>query len=126
MTAGWFNKGVAFSIMYRIMHELQYMSVKQFVASMSEYGSLHDSVIVEGVWNGDRVRGRVWELAETNIAILCASSVKCRFFGGPPGNRTYYTGSLLTMLMDRVMSAAIENGLKAAKPLFPNERLTTG
>ncbi len=124
MSKSWFNKGIAFAIMYRILHELKYLSVKQFVQAMREYGSLNDSVIVEGVWAGDRVRGRVWELAETNISILCAASVRCRFYGGPIGNRTYYNGSLLTMLLDRVMSAALEKGVVAAQPLFPNECLT--
>ena len=126
MSKGWFNMGIAFAIMYRILHEMKYMSVKQFVQSMREYGCQNDNVTVEGVWNGGRVRGRVWELAETNIAILCATSVPCTFYGGPPGNRQMYKGTLMTLLLDRVMSAALEDGMKAITPLFPAERLTTG
>lgn len=121
----WFNKSVAVAIMYKILHELSMMTVREFVQFMHEYHSSNDTVLVDGIWSGDRIHGRVWELAETNAAPSLAKNIKIKFYGGPPDNRTYYTGSLLTMLMDRVMSAALEDGIKAVKYIFPNASLTS-
>ena len=120
---GWFNRGIAMALLFRIEHDLLQMSVKEFVRFMQIYTSHNDWVYVQGIWSG-RERGQVWELAGTNISVVPASTIHCKFYGGPAGARTYYKGTLLTMLCDRVMNCALETGMEAARPLFPNEVLT--
>jgi hypothetical protein len=122
---GHFNKGIAFALMYRILHDLSKMSVRAFVQAMKEYDSHNDSLVVTGLWAG-RDRGVVWELEHTNAAMLPADSIHCHFYGGPPGSKALYKGTLLTMLMDRVMICAISRGYGAVGKLFPEERLTSG
>ncbi len=120
VTTGHFNKGIAFALRYRILHDLLNMSVSDFVQAMREFNSHNDFVTVRGIWT-NRERGVVWELSGTNIAMMPARAIQCKFYGGPPGNRQYYEGTLLTMFMDRVMSDALDEGMKAAGKLFPNE-----
>jgi hypothetical protein len=104
----------------RIFTEFQFMRVSQFVESMREYGCEKDSLYVDGIW-GNRDRGQVWELIGTDVAGCLAKSISVKFYGGPPGYKKIYRGSLLTLLIDRVMMAALADGMLAAKPLFPQE-----
>jgi len=123
--AGHFNHGIAFALMYRIMHDLSNMTVREFVQTMREYSSHSDTVIAPGMWT-NRDRGVVWELASTAASMLPADTIKIQFYGGPPGGKALYRGTLLTMLMDRVMTSALTEGYKSVGKLFPNECLTSG
>jgi len=120
---GWFNRGIAMAVLFRIEHDLLPLTVKNFIKHMREYGSELDWVYVQGVWT-NRDRGQVWELGGTNLAMMPASDVKCTFYGGPEGARTHYKGTLLTMLCDRAMTCALSEGMQSARYLFPGEVLT--
>ena len=111
-----YNLGIALALKHRILRDLRNITVTQFVQIMREFHSHSDSLRVEGIWSG-RSRGVVWELAQTNVTMLPARTIRISFYGGPPGSKMYYSGTLLTMLIDRVMSDALEVGMIASEKL---------
>lgn len=117
------NTGIAFALYNRILHEFSNITVRGVVEFLWEYDSLNDTVIIPNLWP-NRDRGKVWELQCIPIESRPAKEIRCTFFGGPPGARCKYNGSILTMLLDRVMACALEKGWSAAKPIFPKENLT--
>jgi hypothetical protein len=117
------NKGIAFALYNRILYKFSNLTVRGVVEFLWEYDSLSDTVIIPNLWT-NRDRGKVWELQNTHVENQPARDIRCTFFGGPPGARDKYNGSILTILLDRVMACALEKGWAAARPIFPKKPLT--
>ena len=57
-------------------------------------------------WTANRV-------GETGLRNLAAKSINIiKFIGGPPGNRQLFSGTLLTLLLDRLLRVVVEEGLQ--------------
>src|SRR5574340_322217 len=87
------------TIINRIENHFKGIIVRDFVATMKKLNSDKDSVklIFSNYFK------HVSDLDQPGVNGLLASSIKCKFFGGPPKRQTVYQGSLLTMLVDRVL-----------------------
>ncbi len=76
--------------------------MQDFVATMQKLDAHKDSIKLIFSDRHDHYK-RVLDLNRPGVNKLLASSIKCVFFGGPPKRQTVYKGSLLTMLVDRVL-----------------------
>lgn len=63
----------------------------------------------------------VWELGHTSFGLAKARSIPCRFYGGPPRGQAKYTGTLLTMFIDRVLITALTHDFTTIDKFLPQE-----
>jgi hypothetical protein len=68
----------------------------------------------------------VWELHSTSFGLAKAKSVPCRFYGGPPMKYTTFTGTLLTMLIDRILTAHYNGNLDVVNKFLLPQQLPDG
>jgi hypothetical protein len=81
-------------------------TVEDLVYNMKEIGCGHNSARIE-------ILGLQWytmtELLHKPVRRAPARHIVIRFYGGPPGAQGVYDGTLLTMLMDRLLQNAADH-----------------
>ncbi len=84
------------------------MTVIEFVAAMRKLKAFGDTISIpsfsDGGWHG------VWELGKVSFGLAKARTIPCRFYGGPPDQHGIYTGTLITVLIDRILTATYGDG----------------
>ncbi len=86
---------------------LRDITVNQFVQHMRTIKSANDTLSIPAfVGNGVRI---VWELDGSTIGLAKARNIPCKFYGGPPHGRDTYEGTLLVMLIDRILDISFED-----------------
>jgi hypothetical protein len=84
------------------------MTVTQFVQNMRVLNSHYDNVTVPAFSGNGNCQ--VYWLQDSSFRMARAYSIPCTFYGGPPRARARYEGTLQTMFLDRLLSAAYNEG----------------
>lgn len=87
---------------HTVKHQLKGLSTRgAFVCLMQQY-SLHKKTFM---WQGKlyTVESALKQIPDYLLNIQCDKFGVVRFYGGPPGNATWFDGTVLTMLCDATM-----------------------
>jgi|WetSurMetagenome_2_1015567.scaffolds.fasta_scaffold02484_5 hypothetical protein len=90
---------------------LENMTVEQFVQNMRVLAAHEDRVTIPA-YKGDG-NCVVWELRHSTFKVMKAKDVVCTFYGGPPRKHSRYTGTLVTMFIDRLLTQAVHGDTNA-------------
>jgi len=90
------------TLLTSLLDSLSDITVIQFVQKMVKLNAHNDALNIPTVKNGETCK--VWELNYEIFGTTCAKQIPCLFYGGPPTKHTIYTGTLLTMLIDRILT----------------------
>ncbi len=82
------------------------LTVSQFIQYMTELGAQDDEMSIPAFRNGNCF---VHELLSVSFGRARARCIPCSFYGGPPKGHSVYRGTLLTMFIDRLLTAALAN-----------------
>lgn len=88
-----------------LFSDLLRLNVRHFLVLMNEMNRMHDHIIMQGLKKRDRIY--IWELKDTALKDIKINTIPCRFYGGPPQHKTVYQGTLLTVLIDRILERTI-------------------
>jgi len=78
-------------------------TVSKFLKYMKQLDCSGDRVRIKGLKYREDLY--VWELRGFQDTVLC-KDLPCTFFGGPPICMRWYSGTLLTLLIDRFFTSA--------------------
>ncbi|MFA5344721.1 MAG: hypothetical protein WC315_00365 [Candidatus Omnitrophota bacterium] len=107
------------AILATLYSSLGNLTVIQFVQNMRELNSMDDTLTIPAFKGNGRCS--VWELGTVSFGLAKARTIPCRFYGGPPHNRAMYTGTLLTMFIDRLLTTALERNFNVIDKFVPAE-----
>jgi hypothetical protein len=95
------------------------LTVLQFVQNMRELNAHNDTLTIPAFkGNGSCV---VWELSHVSFGLAKARTIPCRFYGGPPKGHATYTGTLLTMFIDRLLTTTFSNNFDIIDKFVPTK-----
>lgn len=106
-------------ILVTLFSSLSDLTVAQFVQNMRELNAHNDKLTIPSfTGNGGCV---VWELNPVSFGLAKARTIPCRFYGGPPHGHALYTGTLLTMFIDRLLTVAFTNNFDIIDKFIPSK-----
>ncbi len=107
------------AILATLCSSLSDLTVMQFVQNMRELNAHSDTLTIPAFkGNGSCA---VWELSSVSFGLAKARTIPCRFYGGPPKGHAMYTGTLLTMFIDRLLTAAFSSNFDVIDRFVPSE-----
>jgi len=80
-------------------------TVGEFLFLMRKLDCLRDHIIVKGIKKRDRID--ICELDTSAMRLIPIKNIPCKFYGGPPKGRGTYSGSLLSLLIDRILTVSL-------------------
>lgn len=90
------------------------LTVEQFTRNMHVMGASTEPLVIPAFRHCV-----VWELDSTSFALARAIRIPCTFYGGPPQSHGMFTGTLLTMFLDRLLTAIKFHNFDAIDRFLP-------
>lgn len=95
----------------RLLAQLGGISIEEAVEMLRDWGYADEAIVIPGE-DGNKASSPWRILNEELMADYPAAGCTILFNGGPPGNTYWYTGTLLTMVVDKIMFTIVSEKLK--------------
>ena len=94
-----------------LFKQLGAISIKEAVEMLRDIGNVDEGILISGE-HGNHSSSPWRLLNEKYSADYPAAGCRIIFFGGPPGSNYWYTGTLLTMIIDKLLTKITLERLK--------------